>query len=332
MILAFLMLSTLIFIHELGHFLAAKYFRVNVKEFAIGFGPKFLYFKWKKTLFSFRAIPLGGFVDISGIDSGAKSGFNIKPYYQKLIILLAGVINNLLFSFITFFFLSIHLGLIDKNSNKIQTVFSKISILKKGDELIKVNEIDIKSWSEVENALKEIDQDFKIEIIRDKNLVKLEVPIKDKLNVLFGALPTKSSILGSFIKASKLTFDAFIKCSTIIKKLFRLEINKDDVSGPIGMVKTMQDNSVDSILKIFILAAFISINIAFFNLLPLPPFDGGKILIITLKKFFKINRNIEMMLNFFGTFIILFLSILIGKNDIQKLRGVKIEKKIESIR
>lgn len=95
-----LLLTILVFIHELGHFLAAKLFKANVKEFAIGFGKRIVSKKYKGTIYSIRILPLGGFVDLEGeVDSNTTNSFRNKRAYQKIIILAAGVFMNVIFSF-----------------------------------------------------------------------------------------------------------------------------------------------------------------------------------------------------------------------------------------
>lgn len=94
-----LIINFLVFIHELGHFLAAKLQGMGVKEFAIGFGKKLLSFKRGETVYSFRLIPLGGYVELEGEESGE---FRERPAYQKLIVLVAGVFMNIVFAVVAF--------------------------------------------------------------------------------------------------------------------------------------------------------------------------------------------------------------------------------------
>lgn len=95
-----LLLTILVFIHELGHFIAAKFFKANVKEFAIGFGKRIFSKKYKGTIYSIRILPLGGFVDLEGeVDSNTSNSFRNKRSYQKIIILGAGVFMNVIFAF-----------------------------------------------------------------------------------------------------------------------------------------------------------------------------------------------------------------------------------------
>ncbi|MEP7103512.1 MAG: M50 family metallopeptidase [Candidatus Dojkabacteria bacterium] len=100
----FFIISLLVFVHELGHFLTAKFFGVYVREFAIGFGKTIWSKKWKNTIYAIRLVPLGGFVELEG-EVSSKEGpnaFRNKPAYQKILILVAGVAMNLIFATLLF--------------------------------------------------------------------------------------------------------------------------------------------------------------------------------------------------------------------------------------
>ena len=104
-LIAILVLGIIIFIHELGHFLTAKFFKMPVSEFSIGMGPQVYSYDTVKTTYSFRAIPIGGYVNIEGmeVDSKVEDGFNSKPAYARFIVLIAGVFMNFLLAFIIMF-------------------------------------------------------------------------------------------------------------------------------------------------------------------------------------------------------------------------------------
>ena len=95
------LLGILVIIHELGHFLVAKYFKMPIKEFAIGFGKKIWSKKKGETEYSIRIFPLGGFVDLD--DDNREGGFSKAPLYQKNLVLVAGTFVNLVFALILAF-------------------------------------------------------------------------------------------------------------------------------------------------------------------------------------------------------------------------------------
>src|SRR3712207_788435 len=100
LLISIIVLGIIILVHELGHFATAKFFHMPVSEFSIGMGPQVYSYETEKTSYSFRAIPLGGYVNIEGmeIDSEVEGGFASKAPYQRFIVLIAGVCMNFIFA------------------------------------------------------------------------------------------------------------------------------------------------------------------------------------------------------------------------------------------
>jgi Predicted membrane-associated Zn-dependent proteases 1 len=100
-LLTLLILGVIILIHELGHFLAARMFKIPVSEFAIGMGPKLITFHGKATDYNLRLVPMGGFVNIEGMefDKVTENGFNSKKAWQRFVVLFAGVFMNFILRF-----------------------------------------------------------------------------------------------------------------------------------------------------------------------------------------------------------------------------------------
>jgi len=170
-------LSFLIGLHELGHFLFCKLFRVHTPSFSIGFGPHLISKKIGDTEFSLSAIPIGGYVEIAGIAEVGqgkqkeahrydKYSFATKPYYQKLLIMSGGIIFNVLFTYFVLCLL-FALGLPKTemlypiNAKSVIEMVAKGSAAEKaglqtGDRILKINQIDIQENENVENLIKEI--------------------------------------------------------------------------------------------------------------------------------------------------------------------------------
>ena len=151
-----LMLSVLIFVHELGHFIMAKLFKVHVYEFAIGMGPLVFSFRRKNdpTLYSLRALPIGGYNSIAGESYDdddnlpKESKMCYKPKWQRLLILVAGVTMNFILAFIVLFFIG--LGGVPSQDNVITAVESgspaEMAGLKSGDQILKLNNHKVDTW------------------------------------------------------------------------------------------------------------------------------------------------------------------------------------------
>lgn len=185
-------LSLLIFIHELGHFLAAKLFGVRVERFSIGFPPRLFGKKIGHTDYCISAIPFGGYVKLSGLldeslDEESMKGepqpheFRSKNTFQKLIIISAGVIMNFLLAII------ILSGILWFKGEKIypnttvgfiqeESIAAKMG-LQNGDEILEINDEKIKSWNEIASAfIKNIGNEIDIKINRSGEIVDLDIP------------------------------------------------------------------------------------------------------------------------------------------------------------
>ncbi|MCC6137511.1 MAG: RIP metalloprotease RseP [Bdellovibrionaceae bacterium] len=169
-----ILLGVLIFIHELGHFLVAKYFHVKVETFSLGFGPKLLKFVRGETTYCLSAIPFGGYVKMYGDEIGGdvpadmrNRSFLHKPIYQRILIALAGPVMNLALAFILFFVLTLvgekviapRLGDIKENTYAYTLGF------RSGDKILAMDGDAITRWSQVE----------------EKVAAKVETPIEFKI-------------------------------------------------------------------------------------------------------------------------------------------------------
>lgn len=176
-IITLLIITILVFVHELGHFLAAKFFKVDVQEFAIGFGKRIFSKKYRGTLYSIRLLPLGGFVNLEGErESQSPNGFRNIRAFKKIIILFAGVFFNLIFAFIVFTFFTISNdhkfsipALTDfsfQNTEQVTKAYpllisevdpvgNSMNQLFKDEIIVGVNDIRFNSYKEFQNILKE---------------------------------------------------------------------------------------------------------------------------------------------------------------------------------
>ena len=149
----FFVLCLIIFIHELGHFLAAKCFGVSVETFSIGFGPKIFNFKKGSTNYKLSIVPLGGYVkmkaeNITDIDKPTKDGFYFQTWWKKAIIALSGPLFNLFFAFIILVFAgTLSYTFLDYKPIIGKTVFS--TIFHPNDSIVELNDVKINKWSDL---------------------------------------------------------------------------------------------------------------------------------------------------------------------------------------
>ena len=302
-LVSLLILSFLIFFHELGHFSIAKLFGVKVEVFSIGFGKKLLCKLYKGTNYCLSAIPLGGYVQMKGQDdldpskvSYDKDSYNAKTPYQRIAILFAGPFANFLLAF----FLYIAIGNIGvhKLTPEIGKVYPNSAAFKaklhKGDKIISINDIKIESWDDLKSAI-ENSNDRLILTIKRKNRIfkKLVMPKIEKTKNIFGEeverkiigiLPLGNSYIKkyTFFESIPFAINETIRASkfiiTGIEKMIEGVVPAKEMGGVISIVKITSQAATNGIVALLGLTALISVNLGILNLLPIPALDGGHIM------------------------------------------------------
>ena len=334
-LIAVAMLGLIIFVHEFGHFLTAKLFKMPVSEFSIGMGPQVFSLDTKETTYSFRAIPIGGYVNIEGMEVGSQveNGFNSKPAYQRFIVLFAGVFMNFLTAFLIIFSIAQMSGRMEYEEKAIIGALVKgganEQILKVDDKILELDGKKINLWVDIPEVTKEaIDkEEIPALIERDGKEQKLVLKLtKDEENkrVVLGISPKSKKTNLSFTESLVFAKNSFV---SILKDtvgglftLFSGKANLKEISGPVGILKVVGEVSKFGWTSIASLAVILSINIGVLNLLPIPALDGGRIIFVLLEIFrIRINKKWEENLHKFGMVMLLFFILVISVNDVWKL-------------
>ena len=334
-LIAVAMLGLIIFVHELGHFLTAKFFKMPVSEFSIGMGPQVFSLDTKETTYSFRAIPIGGYVNIEGMEVGSQveNGFNSKPAYQRFIVLFAGVFMNFLTAFLIIFSIAQVSGRMEYEEKAVIGALVKgganEQILKVDDKILELAGNKINLWADIPEVTKEaIDkEEIPALIERDGKEQKLVLKLtKDEENkrVVLGISPKSKKTNLSFTESLVFAKNSFV---SILKDtvgglftLFSGKANLKEISGPVGILKVVGEVSKFGWTSIASLAVILSINIGVLNLLPIPALDGGRIIFVLLEIFrIRINKKWEENLHKFGMVMLLFFILVISVNDVWKL-------------
>lgn len=337
LIITIFILGIIIFIHELGHFLTAKYFKMPVAEFAIGMGPKIYSHETLETTYSIRAIPIGGFVNIEGmeVESKVKDGFNSKPPLARFIVLFAGVFMNFILALVIIYGMVVASGKVIQNEEavvgNVMEQSKAYNVLQKGDEILEINNRSIDKWDEIlgvvrEEIRKEGDT-LKMVVLRDGKDVSLEIePYYDeeRKQPIIGILPDYSVEkygLAEGLKVTGTTFvDIFAQTLNGLKMLVTGKVKADEVTGPVGMIKVVEQASKGGALLLVWLTAVLSVNIGIFNLLPFPALDGGRIVFVVLELMgVNVNKKLEERLHMAGMIILLGLILLITMNDVSNM-------------
>ncbi|MDQ1339297.1 MAG: regulator of sigma protease [Campylobacterota bacterium] len=302
-LVSLLVLSVLVFIHELGHFLAARITGVRVEVFSIGFGSKLFSKKIGQTEYRLAAIPLGGYVKMKGqddIDPLKKSfdndSYNVKNPFQKIFILLAGPFANFFIAFIFYLIvawsgsqtLGTTIGEVLDNSP------AKSAGLMKNDKIIMIDGKNIKSWGEVGEYIQTTQGTVTIAIERNgaQQLVFLTPEYKTVKNI-FGE-DIKRMMIGiaasdelitinyGFIEGMDVALDQTIQASMLIikgvEKLITGVVSADNIGGVFSIVDYTAKASEAGVATLLIFAALMSVNFGVLNLLPIPALDGGHIM------------------------------------------------------
>jgi len=347
--IALIVFSFLIFFHELGHFVVARFFGVKVEVFSIGFGKRLFTKQIGETQWSFSAIPLGGYVRMKGQDdsdpnkkSYDEDSYNTKTPLQRILISLAGPFANFLLAFLLYLTISI-VGI-----PKILTTVSDVNTthpaylagMRSGDTIVSINGIKTIYWEEIGKNIKQQPEPLNITIVRKSKLIDLEMtPIAYKTKNRFGTIRTRYIIgvspdvnktktlyynlsEGLNYAYKKTLFSAHFIFNNL-KKLVMGEVPLKDLSGPVGMVDMTAKVAKMGMVALLAFAALISVNLGVVNLLPIPALDGGHTLFHLYELITKKPASEEIMwkLTLFGWSILLSLMVLGFYNDINRLLG-----------
>jgi len=341
-IFTIIILGIIIFLHELGHFMTAKYYKMPVLEFAIGMGPKVFSKKINETAYSIRLLPLGGFVNIGGMqpeddpEKQVKDGFYTKSPFSRFVVLIAGIMMNFISSIIAIFIMlsvtgGVPAGYIKPIVGSVNENSAAKNVLQVNDRITEINGKKIKNWEDLANAIYKINEkgyngeNISLKIMRDNKEINTDIKLtyseELKINAL-GIVAAQAKI--SFfqkISASFYTFGNYFKVMADgLKMLITGKVSVKEVTGPVGLPKYVgqayKDGGGIGLLNIFIL---LSINIGLMNLLPIPALDGGRLLFV-IPEFFgiKVNKKIEEKIHMVGMLILFGLMIIIVFNDIFK--------------
>lgn len=337
-----LVLGITVLIHELGHFIFAKKAGVHIYEFSIGMGPRIFKFKRKndETEYSIRLLPIGGFVSMAGEDLEEDTKIPKdkqlcnKRWSDRFLVLFAGIAFNFLLAIILLFVVGLING-VPKNNTTIAELDSNYPIvetdIKVGDKIIGINDTKIKSYEHLTLEL----------IINDGKPVYFTVEHNDGTKEKIKVMPIltekdgKSSYKYGFVLDNSKEHGFLVsleygftktgnlvhQMSLIIGNLVTGKLELDNLSGPVGIFKVVEDANKAGFINIIYLIAYLCINVGFINFIPFPAFDGGRILFLIIEKIkgSKVNPKIENIIHSIGFALLMLLMILVTYNDIIRL-------------
>ncbi len=351
-ILAFLVvLGLLIFFHELGHFLAAKWMGVGVQKFSLGFGPRLLGRRVGETEYVISAVPLGGYVKMIGQEDLKvqtaeeitpeirQKSFLHKPLSSRMVIVAAGPAFNFLLAFLIFAILHAtgvpvnlsHLGEVQPGSA------AEAAGLKKGDRVTAIDGQAVRTWDEmvvivrespgkplrfaVEREGRQIDLTVTPELKKTQTLFREEVQV-GQIGVMNGGVfvTEQADPFSAIGRGAADTWRWSVLVVTGIVKMIQGTVPVSDIGGPIFIAHMSGQAAQAGVMSLLIFVAIISINLAIINLFPIPILDGGHLLFLAIEGIRRkpLNLRMQEVAQQVGLFLIIGLIIFAFYNDLSR--------------
>ena len=341
-IIGVLLFELIIFIHEFGHFITAKKSGVRVNEFALGMGPKIIKFQKGETLYSLRLFPIGGFCSMEGEDSESddERSFGKKAVWKRMIIVVAGAVNNLLLGLILMMITLI------PNEYYATTTIASFSenaptskSLRVGDEIKYINGYRISTGMDLSFALATAKSDkMSFKVIRDGESINID-------EVTFGTIKSENGTdiiqrdfkvygskmdFGSLISQTFKSTDSTIRMVwTSLKGIVTGQFSFNEVAGPIGMTSAISQATAaglessfwNGLSNLIFVMTIITINLGIVNLLPLPALDGGRLIFLIIEAVRRkpIKPEHEGWVHAVGMIALLVFMAVVSINDIIRL-------------
>ena len=333
-----LILGITICIHEFGHFIFAKKAGVHVYEFSLGMGP--LLKQWERkddeTVYSIRLFPIGGYVSMAGeeVDEDkkipAKKRLYNKSWGQRFMTIVAGVLFNFILAIVIFFFLGLVSGSPSKHayiSDLEEGMPAYSSGLKVGDKIVKMHgkniDADMLLLELMVNGKEEVTLTIEHEDNKREDIVMTPKKQEDDTYKYGFGITTK--VEKGFFHAFKYAFTKTVSLVNqmvhILCYLFTGKLALNNLSGPVGIYEVVGETAKAGLLNLVYLLGYISLNVGFMNLLPIPAFDGGRLLFLIIEKIkgSKVNPKTENLIHTIGMFFLLGLMLIITYNDIVRI-------------
>lgn len=325
-ILALVLFLFLIFPHELGHFMMARAVGVKVNEFAFGMGPAVWQKQGRETLYSIRIFPVGGFCAMEGEneESDHEGAFNNKPWWAKILVLIAGAAMNVLIAVVVMSVIILISGTATTTVDKVENGSpAQIAGLKQGDKIEYISGKKIEGWNNISKFIGNKGKKIEIKVSRNGKYETFKInPRKEKDRYVIGITPViekspSKAIIGGFKSTWYITRQMYKSLGMLASG----NVAMKDVSGPVGMIGLVHQSAARGLISFFYLVALISLNLAIFNLLPLPALDGGRIIFVIIRMITgkAITDKQEAMVHGAGMVLLLSLMVFVTWNDIIKL-------------
>lgn len=340
-VIAILAFCVIIIIHELGHFTAAKLCGIQVNEFALGMGPVIFRKKGKETEYVIRLLPIGGSVSMEGEsdESDNPRAFNRKPVWQRMIVILAGPVMNLILGLITAI---IYVSTVSAVGTTTISGFTESAycseVLQTGDEIVSIENTRIWTTADIQYKLQNNggrtnengDLLLDIKVKRDGETLSFrDVPFPVQQNE-DGSMDVDHSVFvlpleRNFLTVIEYGFREAASVSRMIiftlADLFKGKYGLKDLSGPVGTVTVVSKSVSIGFPSFMYLFTFITVNVGVFNLLPIPALDGCRFLFLIIEAIRRkpLKPEVEGIVHLVGFGLLMVLMLVVTFGDISKL-------------
>jgi len=342
-IVPILILSFMIFVHELGHYMSARWIKAEIKEFAIGMGPKLLAHKSKKTniLYAIRAVPIGGSLTLVGEDENSDSAnaFFKKPIWKRFLMIVSGSIMNLILGFIIMAVIvsGAEVGYPSTRINRFDSMAtSNAAGLMEGDQIVRINNKRINVWHDlVYTVIREGREPVRVTVVRNGERLIIEnvkFPVETEGGLTFGAIDFRPEAdrktAGTVVRQT--FFQSIATVDMVWSSFFDLITGRfgvEQISGPIGVTQAIGNSAREATEDrarssgFLFLLAIITINLGIVNLLPLPALDGGRIVFLLIEFIRRkpLKPEYEGYVHLAGFALLIILMIVVTYRDIVQL-------------
>lgn len=335
-LVSILVFGVVIMIHELGHFIMAKSSGIRVNEFSIGMGPQLFGKKVGDTEYSVRALPIGGYVAMEGEDeeSDAEDSFNSAPVQNRIGVVVAGAVMNMILGFLVLLFLTSRQSAITSRTvyDFYEGAMTQQTGLMAGDEIVAINgrkcyiandviyefartQNGVADFTVIRNGEKILLEDVTFDTYIDE-----ETGLKQMV-IDFSVYPIDKTIPNMLKEAGNWTISIARMVFLSLVDLVTGNVAINQMSGPVGIVSTISDAVSYGLESVLMILAMITINLGVFNLLPFPALDGGRLvfLLVELVRGKPVDQKYEMWVNSAGIVILLGFMAFVTFSDITRL-------------
>ncbi|HVU52328.1 MAG TPA: M50 family metallopeptidase [Polyangia bacterium] len=336
--LAVLALGLLIVLHEGGHFVVARLCGMRVERFSIGFGPTLLGFKWRGTLFQIAPIPLGGFVQITGLnpneefDKSDPSVYPNRPRWMRLLTIIAGPAANYLTAVLLTLFVLMAYGMPSKTQKIIEPVKGKpamVAGLKANDVLVSANGQPVSADAPISDVIRAgAGAPVTINVLRDGHPMTFVVTPERQssgayqVGISIGAIDQRTPVsTGLAVKEAIVSpYYTSIGILASLADMIRGRV-QPDLEGPIGITQKIASAARHGAVDFLAIIIALSVYLGLFNLLPLPALDGGRALFLGIESVTRkrVNPRIEAAVHTAGFVLLLGVLLIVSFKDIRHL-------------